>query len=36
VAILEPTGLLPKQAGGGPSGGTLHRSISVFDEGGVR
>jgi len=35
VAILEPTGLLPKQAGGGPSGGTLHRSM-MLDEGGVR
>jgi len=36
VAILEPTGLLPKQAGGGgPSGGTVHRSMSL-DEGGVR
>ncbi len=35
VAILEPTGLLPKQAGGGPSGGTVHRSMS-FDEGGAR
>jgi zinc protease len=35
VAILEPTGLLPKQAGGGPSGGAVHRSMS-FDEGGVR
>jgi zinc protease len=35
VAILEPTGLLPKQAGGGPSGGTVHRSMS-FDQGGVR
>ena len=29
VAILEPTGLLPQQAGGGgPSGGTVHRSMS--------
>ena len=36
IAILEPTGLLPKQAGGGPSGGTVHRSMSFFDEGGVR
>ncbi len=36
VAILEPTGLLPKQAGGGPSGGTLHRSMSFFNQGGVR
>ncbi len=37
VAILEPTGLLPKQAGGaGPSGGTVHRSMSFFDEGGAR
>ncbi len=37
VAILEPTGLLPKQAGGaGPSGGTMHRSMSFFTEGGVR
>ena len=35
VAILEPTGMLPKQAGGGPSGGTVHRSMS-FDQGGVR
>jgi zinc protease len=35
VAILEPTGLLPKQAGVGPSGGTVHRSMS-FEEGGAR
>jgi zinc protease len=35
VAILEPTGLLPKQAGGSPSGGMVHLSMSV-DEGGVR
>lgn len=36
VAILEPTGLLPKQAGGGPSGGAVHHSMNSFDEGGVR
>ncbi len=37
VAILEPTGLLPKQAGGeAPSGGTVHRSMSFFDQGGAR
>ena len=37
VAILEPTGLLPKQAGGGPSGGgAVHHSMSFDEEGGVR
>jgi zinc protease len=36
VAILEPTGLLPKQAGGGPSSGAVHHSMDSFDEGGVR
>ncbi|HLI78775.1 MAG TPA: pitrilysin family protein [Candidatus Binataceae bacterium] len=36
VAILEPTGLLPKQAGGGPSGGMVHHSMSFDEEGGVR
>jgi zinc protease len=36
VGILEPTGLLPKQAGGeGSSGGAVHHSMS-FDEGGMR
>jgi zinc protease len=36
VAVLEPTGMLPKEAGGGPSGGTVHHSMSFFDQGGAR
>jgi zinc protease len=37
VAILEPTGLLPKQAGGGgSSGGAVHHSMSIVDEEGLR
>jgi zinc protease len=35
VAVLEPTGLLPQQAGGAPSGGTVRRSMNSLD-GGVR
>jgi zinc protease len=36
VAILEPTGLLPREAGGGgPSGGAVHHTMT-FDQGGVR
>ena len=35
VAVLEPTGLLPQQAGGSPSGGTVRRSMNRLD-GGVR
>jgi len=35
VAILEPTGLLPQQAGGAPSGGTVRRWSGSLD-GGVR
>ncbi len=34
VAVLEPTGMLPQQAGGSPSGGTVRRSMSIA--GGVR
>ncbi|HLX36691.1 MAG TPA: pitrilysin family protein [Candidatus Binataceae bacterium] len=36
LAILEPTGLLPKQAGGGPSGGAVHHSMNIVDEEGLR
>jgi zinc protease len=34
VGILEPTGMLPQQSGGSPSGGTLRHSMSL--EGGAR
>ena len=35
VAILEPTGMLPKQAGGSPSGGTIRRSPAILDGGAI-
>jgi zinc protease len=35
VAILEPTGMLPKQASGSPSGGTVRRSASLVNGGAI-